>query len=415
MPCTCRAPGADGGERIGDRVAGVVVRVDAEPLARNDVRDLADDPLDLVGQRSAVGVAEHGPARAGVDRGLSAGERIFRVGPEAVEEMLAVDHRLAARRDGRLDAVGDRFEVLVERAAERDMDVIVPALGDEDDRVGIGGEQTREAGIVAGRASGALGHAEGAEARALRRLRLEEFGVERVRARIAALDIVDAEPIEHARRRCACRRARSRRRSSARRRAEWCRKDRGVLWHMRALNVGSAAPVRRRAFWSWWCWRAIRRRCARDCAFWAMKPMALEQRPRDVARFDREALGAARASEPCQRVNQRGARALAGKFGIDEEHVDFVSALEARETRDRAVDDGNQCQRARESQPQMRPRRPHARPRPRAGRRRNRPPPAPRCSREKSRRSVWRRREHRGAARRRSSPELPGRARPCCP
>ena len=197
MPLHLPRPGADGGERIGDSVAGVVVGMDPELVARKDLRDLADDPLDLVGQRSAVGVAEHGPARAGVDRGLSAGERVFRVRSKAVEEMLAVDHRLAARRDGRLDAVGDRFEVLLERAAERHMDMIVPGLGDEDDRVGIGGEKSCEAGIVARRASGALGHAEGAEERALRRLRLEKLGVERVCARIAALDIVDAEPFEH--------------------------------------------------------------------------------------------------------------------------------------------------------------------------------------------------------------------------
>ena len=40
--------GADGGERIGDRVAGVVVGVDAETFAGNDARDLADDALDLM-------------------------------------------------------------------------------------------------------------------------------------------------------------------------------------------------------------------------------------------------------------------------------------------------------------------------------------------------------------------------------
>ena len=33
------------------------------------------------------------------------------------------------------------------------MDVVVPGLGDEDDRVGIGGEQAGEARIVAGRAA----------------------------------------------------------------------------------------------------------------------------------------------------------------------------------------------------------------------------------------------------------------------
>ena len=70
-PCTCRAPARIGGERIGDRVAGVVVGVDAETFAGNDARDLADDALDLIGQRAAVGVAQHHPARAGVDRGLA--------------------------------------------------------------------------------------------------------------------------------------------------------------------------------------------------------------------------------------------------------------------------------------------------------------------------------------------------------
>ena len=111
--------------------------------------------------------------------------------------MLAIDHCFAARADRRLDAVGYAVEVLLERRAERDMDVIVPSLGDEDDRVGVGGEQPHEARIVGGRAAGSLGHAEGAEARVPGRLLLEEFGVERVCARIAALDIVDAEPVEH--------------------------------------------------------------------------------------------------------------------------------------------------------------------------------------------------------------------------
>ena len=111
--------------------------------------------------------------------------------------MLAIDHRLAASGDRRLHAVGDRIEVLLQRAAERDMDMVVPGLGDIDDRVGVGGEKAREARIVGGRAAGALGHAEGAEAGVSRGFAFEEFGVERVRARIAALDIVDSEPVEH--------------------------------------------------------------------------------------------------------------------------------------------------------------------------------------------------------------------------
>ena len=111
--------------------------------------------------------------------------------------MLAIDHRLAARGDRRLHAVGDGLEVFVERAAERDMDVIVPRLGDKDDRVGVGGEETSKAWIICGRTARALGHAEGAEAGAAGGFLFEEFRVERVSARIAALDIVDSEPVEH--------------------------------------------------------------------------------------------------------------------------------------------------------------------------------------------------------------------------
>ena len=47
-----------------------------------------------------------------------------------------------------------------------------------------------------------------------------------------------------------------------------------------------------------------------------------------------------------QRVDQRAADALAGEFGIDKEHVDLVAALEAGEVGDRAVDYGDQGERA---------------------------------------------------------------------
>ena len=175
------------------------MRVNAEMVAGDDARDFGDDALDLVGKRAAVGVAKHDPARARPIGGARAVERVGGIGLVAVEEMLAVDHRLAPGGERRLHAVFDAGEVFLQRAAERDVDVIVPGLGDEHDGVGVGGEQRGEAGIVGGRAAGALGHAEGAEPRALRRLALEEPRVERIGAGIAALDIVDAEPIEQRR------------------------------------------------------------------------------------------------------------------------------------------------------------------------------------------------------------------------
>ena len=70
--------------------------------------------------------------------------------------MLAVDHRLAAGGDRRFDAVDDAGEVLLQRAAERDVDVIVPGLGDEDDRVGVGGEQAARPGSLAAERPGRL-------------------------------------------------------------------------------------------------------------------------------------------------------------------------------------------------------------------------------------------------------------------
>ena len=77
--------------------------------------------------------------------------------------------------------------------------MIVPGLGDEADGVGLGLEQRREAGIVRGRAAGPPRHAEGGEGGAELALLGEQLRVGRVGAGIAALDIVDAEIVEHVR------------------------------------------------------------------------------------------------------------------------------------------------------------------------------------------------------------------------
>jgi hypothetical protein len=100
-------------QRIGDGVFSVVVGVNAEVRAGDGGRDLGDDALDLVGKRAAVGVAKHNPARAGSISRPRAVERIGRVGLVAVEEMLAIDHRLAPCGDRRFDAVLDAGDVLI--------------------------------------------------------------------------------------------------------------------------------------------------------------------------------------------------------------------------------------------------------------------------------------------------------------
>ena len=114
--------------------------------------------------------------------------------------MLAIEDRLAARRDGAC-AIDSRMPSRLSSSvdSERDMHLIVPALGDECDRVAIGREQAGDAGIVGGRAARALRHPEGREFRLARRLLAEKLRVERIGAGIAALDVVDAEIVEQRR------------------------------------------------------------------------------------------------------------------------------------------------------------------------------------------------------------------------
>ena len=70
--------------------------VDADMVAGDMFCDFADDALDLMRHAAAIGVAQHHPARAGFVGGLGAGQRELGILLVAVEEMLAVDHHLAA-------------------------------------------------------------------------------------------------------------------------------------------------------------------------------------------------------------------------------------------------------------------------------------------------------------------------------
>ncbi len=165
-------------------------------IAGNDAAGLPHNTFDFVRQRAAVGVAQHDPPRPRLMSRARTVQGIVRIGLVSVEKMLAVDHRLAARLDRGLHACLDALEIFLERAAERDMDMIVPGLGDEHDGVGVRGEQACDAGVVLGRSAGAFGHTEGRKARPHRRLALEEFRVDRIGAGIAPFDIVDPQTIE---------------------------------------------------------------------------------------------------------------------------------------------------------------------------------------------------------------------------
>ena len=168
--------------------------------ARDVFCHVADDGLDLVWHGAAIGVAQHHPARPGIVRRFGAGEREIGVLLVAVEEVLAIDHHLAPRRLRSNDAVADRGEVFLVGGLQRHPHLISAGFGDKADRIGLGLDECRKPRIVRGRTARTARHAERREFCALElRLVRKEFGVGRIGAGIAALDIVDAEFIQHVR------------------------------------------------------------------------------------------------------------------------------------------------------------------------------------------------------------------------
>ena len=185
-------------ERVRHRELAVVVRVDAD-AAPERADGVGDGLGDLAGQRAAVRVAEDEPVGARVGGGLQDGERVVAVRAVAVEEVLGVEDDLAAVRLQVRDRVGDHRQVLVERRPQHGVDVEVPGLGDERDRRRLGVEQQPEPGVVLGAHARVPRAAERAHARPLQALLAhgdEELRVLRVRARPAALDVVDAELVQ---------------------------------------------------------------------------------------------------------------------------------------------------------------------------------------------------------------------------
>ncbi len=186
------------GQRIGHRLLGVVMGVDADVIARNLLHHLSDDGLDLMRHGAAIGVAQHHPARAGIVSRLRTSQREFRIFLVAVEEMLAVEHHFAAGLLRRLHAVTDRGKIFLVGGLERHAHLIGRRLRDKTDRVRFGFQERRQTRIVRGRAAGTPRHAERREAGVVElRLRCKEFGIGGIGTGIAAFDVVDAEFVEH--------------------------------------------------------------------------------------------------------------------------------------------------------------------------------------------------------------------------
>ena len=98
------------------------------------------------------------------------------------------------------DGVADHREVLLQRGAQRELDVPVVRLGHQGDHPGAAVAQRRDQRVVGGLHAGPPGRAERGQLGVLQRQLLagagEELGVLRVGARPAALDEADPEPVE---------------------------------------------------------------------------------------------------------------------------------------------------------------------------------------------------------------------------
>ena len=192
---------AHAGERVRHTGSRVVVQVHRDPDIGSEVLDdLADHPLHVVRQRTAVGVAEHETRRARGCGGFEHAQRELGSARVAVEEVLGVEQHVEAGGAQEGDRLAHHRHALVERRLQRLQHVVVPGLADD-----AGGADTRLDQVAQRVVDVDLAlHAprrperdEDARAQVqVGRRAPEELVVLRVRARISGLDEVDAEPVE---------------------------------------------------------------------------------------------------------------------------------------------------------------------------------------------------------------------------
>src|SRR5437870_7823114 len=185
-------------DRVRDRQLAVVVAVDAERGRDRGPGRVHAGP-DRGRQGAAAGVAEADEGRTRIGRGAHTRERVVAVGGETVEEVLGVEDDLVGPLTKVGDGVVDDLEVLRQRDAQVLAHVEVPGLADDGDHRRLGAETEAEVAVVGGLDARAAGRAEGRHLRVLQPEALdgaEELLVARVRARPAALDVVDAEVVE---------------------------------------------------------------------------------------------------------------------------------------------------------------------------------------------------------------------------
>jgi hypothetical protein len=193
--------GVDRSQRVRDCQFAVVVAMDADGDGqRCETLDrLPRDLGDFLGQRAAVGVAQHDQSRAGLRRGLNGSRGVFGVGLPAVEEMLGVVEHLAPALDQELNRIRDHLQILVQRHAQHFGHVEIPCLAHDrtDRRAGV--QQGLHAWIVGRNDAAPARHSKGAHL-GVTQIHLadaaEVLDVLFVRQRVAAFDEVHTDFVQ---------------------------------------------------------------------------------------------------------------------------------------------------------------------------------------------------------------------------
>ncbi len=195
-------PRAYGDERVRHGGARVIVKVTSEDRVRDDFGDFPDHLLDLVGEETAVGVAQDQPLGSGLVGCLQRFESEPGVGPVPVEEVLGIEEDPPTVGAEMRDRIADHGDAFLQIDPERLGHVIVPRFADETDDFGSCLEQRRELLVVCGAPVGVSRRSEGDERGVLEvefpRGPREELVVLGVGARPSSLDVGDTEIVQQA-------------------------------------------------------------------------------------------------------------------------------------------------------------------------------------------------------------------------
>lgn len=158
------APSVDRREGVGSREVTIVMAVDTElGLGACELGlGMGDDRRNLFRERSAIGVAQNNPLRAGLGRCLNRGQCVSCVGFVAIKEMFSVINN-RGMLGKKCDALTDHVEVFLQGDAQDFGGVEVPRLTDQRDDRSLGRHQRSQSRVVGRFDTPPAGHTKGSE------------------------------------------------------------------------------------------------------------------------------------------------------------------------------------------------------------------------------------------------------------